>query len=113
LKTDFSGPEKRHQILQPPGDGLQAGALKPPDPVGMPWGRTAPADISFCTSPQLQAGQSGAGSSAEKTSCSNWWQQALHWYSKIGIVVPLLYFQLQYNNGRAAQVKTIFIGICP
>jgi hypothetical protein len=33
-------------IRQPP-EGLQAVALKPPDPVGIPWGRTQPADMSF------------------------------------------------------------------
>jgi hypothetical protein len=33
-------------IRQPP-EGLQEGVLKPPDPVGIPWARTQPADISF------------------------------------------------------------------
>lgn len=33
-------------IRQPP-EGLQEEVLKPPDPVGIPWARTQPADISF------------------------------------------------------------------
>jgi hypothetical protein len=64
-------------IRQPP-EGLQAGALKPPDPVGIPWGRTQPADMSFCTSPQSHLGHLGFGALDEKTSSSKQWQQALH-----------------------------------
>jgi len=52
--------------------------VNPPDPVGMPLGRTAPADISFSTLAQLQAGQTGGSLSDENVSCSNVWQQALH-----------------------------------
>jgi uncharacterized protein (DUF2345 family) len=55
----------------------------------MPWGRTAPADISFSTSAQLQAGHNTDSVSDENTSCSNRLQQALHWYSKIGIIALL------------------------
>jgi hypothetical protein len=62
-------------------EGLQAGALKPPDPVGIPCGRTQPADISFCTSAQSHLGHLGFGALDEKTSSSKQWQQALHWYS--------------------------------
>jgi hypothetical protein len=73
----------------------------------MPWGRTAPADISFSTSAQLQAGHNTDSVSDENTSCSNRLQQALHWYSKIGIIA-LLGFLGQYNNGKAALVKPLF-----
>ena len=49
-------------MRQPPAAGLQAGALKPPDPEGIPPGRMAPADMSLVTLWQLQAGHSGSGS---------------------------------------------------
>jgi hypothetical protein len=67
----FSKPENEVQIFQPPAEGMQAGGLNPPEPVGIPLGRTAPADISFSTSPQLHSGQAGGSVSEEKTSCSN------------------------------------------
>jgi hypothetical protein len=38
--------EGKSQIRQPP-EGLQAESLNPPDPVGIPFGRTQPTDISF------------------------------------------------------------------
>jgi hypothetical protein len=58
--------------------GLHLGALKPPDPLGMPAGRTAEADISFSTSWQLHSGQDGGASSLEKARYSKLWQQPLH-----------------------------------
>jgi hypothetical protein len=63
--------KRKRQIPQPPAAGLQAGGLNPPEPLGMPWGRTAPAEINFTTSPQLQAGQGGDSVSDENVSCSN------------------------------------------
>jgi len=47
--------------------GLQAGALKPPEPEGMPWGRNEAADISLITSLQAHCGHSGGGSAGDKT----------------------------------------------
>jgi hypothetical protein len=38
--------------------------------VGIPWGRTAAADISLSTSLQAHFGQMGGGSAGDKTSCS-------------------------------------------
>jgi hypothetical protein len=55
--------------------------LKPPEPVGMPWGRTHPADISFPTSRQPHCGHFGFGGFEETTNSSKQAQQALHWYS--------------------------------
>ena len=72
----FSEPENHLLIPQPAG--LHLGGANPPDPLGMPIGRTAAADINFCTSAQSHFGQLGAASSGEKASCSKQWQQALH-----------------------------------
>jgi hypothetical protein len=71
-------PETGSQIPQPPAEGLQAGGLKPPEPVGIPLGRMAPADMSFSTSLHWQFGQTGESLLEPKTSCSKQWQQALH-----------------------------------
>jgi hypothetical protein len=60
---------------------LQAGPLKPPEPVAMPCARTQPADMSFWTSAQSHWGHFGAGSSLRNVNSSKQWQQALHWYS--------------------------------
>ena len=54
-----------------PPDGLQAGALKPPLPLGIPSGRTAPAEISRVTLALQQVGHLGSGSLAESCKCSN------------------------------------------
>ena len=62
-------------------DGLQAGALNPPEPVGIPWALTQLADINFSTSAQSQSGHFGGGSLLDKVSSSKQLQQALHWYS--------------------------------
>jgi hypothetical protein len=65
------------QIRHPP-EGLQAGALKPPEPLGIPCARMQPADMSFCTSAQPHSGHLGATLAALKVSSSKQWQQALH-----------------------------------
>ena len=62
---------------QPPGDGLQGGGVKPPDPVGIPWGRELPADISFSTSAHSHSGHFGSGSLAERVRYSKQLQQPL------------------------------------
>jgi len=54
----------------PQPEGLQEGAANPPEPVATPCALTHPADISFCTSPQLHAGHLGGGSSADKVNSS-------------------------------------------
>jgi hypothetical protein len=71
----FSQTEKNDQIRQPPGAGLQAGALKPPEPVAMPLGRMAPADMIFFTVGDWHPGHLGGGSAGLRTSSSNWQQQ--------------------------------------
>jgi hypothetical protein len=83
---------------------LQDGAANPPDPEGIPWALTQPADISFSTSLHSHSGHLGAGSLADIINSSKQWQQALHWYSKIGIGGLLLKIFL-YNNAVAGQVK--------
>jgi hypothetical protein len=57
---------------------LQGGGLNPPEPVGIPWARTHPADISFSTSAQPHFGHLGFGALAERISSSKQAQQALH-----------------------------------
>jgi hypothetical protein len=47
----------------------------------MPWGRMAPAEISFLTEVPQQLGQAMADSSLPKTRVSNWHSQVSHWYS--------------------------------
>ena len=59
-------------------EGLQFGAVNPPEPVGMPWGLAQTVDISFSTSVQWHSGHAGGGSLEDSTSCSKQWQQALH-----------------------------------
>jgi hypothetical protein len=71
-------------MRQPP-DGLQAGALKPPLPLGMPAGRTAPAEINRLTVSLQQVGHLGSGSLAERCKYSNSHSQDSQKYSKIGI----------------------------
>ncbi len=78
------------QIDQP--EGLQAGSLNPPEPVGMPWGLTEGADISFSTSGQRHSGQSGDDSPADNRRASKQWQQLLHWYSYIGMGFSVNFF---------------------
>jgi hypothetical protein len=75
----FSKLENQERIPQP--EGLHFGGAKPPDPLGMPDGRTDAAEINFCTSPQSHLGHFGSAWCAEKTISSKQWQQALHWYS--------------------------------
>ena len=72
----FSLNLRENHIPQP--EGLQAGWANPPDPLGIPWALTQPADISFSTSAQAHSGHLGAGSLEDITSSSKQWQQALH-----------------------------------
>jgi hypothetical protein len=58
------------QTFQPPR-GAQAGGLKPPLPVGIPWGLMLPADINLSTPFFWQQGHSGSGSSAFNIKHSN------------------------------------------
>ena len=92
------------QIPQP--DGLQAGAANPPDPEGIPWALTQLADISFSTSAHSHWGHLGGGSSADKVNSSKQLQQALHWYSKIGMGWTGSFEKIfTYNNVKPGQVK--------
>jgi hypothetical protein len=72
-----------HYIPQPVG--LQDGAANPPDPDGIPWARMQPADINFSTSAHSHSGHLGGGSLADNVNSSKQLQQALHWYSYIGM----------------------------
>jgi hypothetical protein len=76
-------------MLQPLGE--HAGALNPPEPVGMPWGRTLPADISFFTFLFPHLGQAGFFLSDSNTSSSNRWSHFSQKNSYIGILIPLLW----------------------
>jgi hypothetical protein len=69
--------QDRSYICHPP-EGLQAGGLNPPDPVGIPCPRIDPADMSFFTSPHPHSGQIGTESFEDNKSDSNTWQQPLH-----------------------------------
>jgi len=55
-------------MFQP--DGLQAGSLKPPDPVEIPLALIQAADMSFSTSGHWHSGQFGAGSAVDRSSAS-------------------------------------------
>jgi len=79
-----SRPGSCFYIPHPPPDGAQAGWSKPPEPVGIPLGLTAPADISFSTDALLHLGQTGFGSSDERKSSSNSWQHLLQENSYMG-----------------------------
>jgi len=60
---------------------LQAGGVNPPDPVGTPLGRKAPADISLTTLLWLHCGHFGGGALLENVSSSNSCPQCLQQYS--------------------------------
>jgi len=69
-----------------PREGEQGGGLNPPDPLGIPWGRKFPADISFSALADPQWGHFGAFLSEGKNSSSNSRPQSLQTNSNIGIV---------------------------
>jgi len=52
----------------------------------MPWALTQLADINFSTSAHSHSGHWGGGSLADKVNSSKQLQQALHWYSNMGMV---------------------------
>jgi len=52
----------------------------------MPWALTQLADINFSTSAHSHSGQRGAGSLEDKVNSSKQLQQALHWYSNMGMI---------------------------
>jgi hypothetical protein len=64
------------------------------------------ADIIFSTSAHSHSGHLGGGSLADKVNSSKQLQQALHWYSYMGIsqTGSFLKFFI-YNNVYAGQVK--------
>ena len=68
------------QMPQPP-EGRHLGALKPPFPLGMPSGRTAPAEIRRCTLVVQHDGHWGSGSWADNLRCSNSHWHCRHLYS--------------------------------
>jgi hypothetical protein len=59
---------REHFPLQPHPGG---GAENPPEPLGIPFGRTHPADISFCTWALLHSGHAGSGSQQDLAIDSN------------------------------------------
>jgi len=73
-------PEASLYTPQPPL-GLQAGSLKPPEPVGMPLGLMAPAEMSFSIPSEQHEGHWGSGSLADKARYSNVHSHLLHRYS--------------------------------
>lgn len=79
-----------HEMLHWPED-MHFGGLKPPEPVGIPWGLTFPAEMSFLTFLAPHLGHSGGGSLGERNSCSNWHSQFSHTYSNMGIGDSLSY----------------------
>ena len=72
------------QMLHWPED-RHFGGLNPPEPVGIPWGLTFPAERSFLTFLPPHLGHSGGGSLGVRNSCSNWHSQLSHTYSNMGI----------------------------
>jgi len=72
-------------------EDMHFGGLNPPEPVGIPWGLTFPAEMSFLTFLAPHLGHSGGGSLGERNSCSNWHLQFSHTYSNMGIGAPLSY----------------------
>ncbi len=80
LTEAFFQPAQPRRAAQVP-----EGALKPPDPVGIPCARTNPADMRFSTSPLLHSGHSGNVRSPENISFSNRLWHFLHSNSYMGI----------------------------
>jgi hypothetical protein len=98
-------------MRQPP-DGLQAGALKPPLPLGMPAGRTAPAEINRLTVSLQQVGHLGSGSLAERCKYSNSHSQDSHRYSKIGIAL-LPGYGAECTRPSLMVARSMVLALCP
>jgi hypothetical protein len=83
----------------PPQPHPAGGAENPPAPLGIPFGRTHPADISFCTRALLHSGHAGSGSQQDLAIDSNRWLHSEHWYSYngMGFLQLCLFFGRQEN----------------
>ena len=111
LKIIYISPNRGKNQAPHPREGEHGGGLKPPDPLGMPWARKFPADISFSTLADRHPGHDGAFLSEGKKSSSNSRPHSLQTNSNIGIVISLRVWKslTEYKSRLSGQLLSLSV----